>query len=109
LFAKISENHKKKSCGKFFNAHKFQFIVLNFTGRGYLINFKINHICLAIPGKILKIKNHLAEVDFDGVQKDINISLVDVEIGDYVMVHAGFAIEKMEIDVVADIQEYLKK
>ena len=69
---------------------------------------KYKHMCLAIPGKILKIKDHLAEVDFNGVQKDINITLVDVKVGEYVMVHAGFAIEKMEPDVVADIQGYLK-
>ena len=66
-------------------------------------------MCLAIPGKILEIKNHMAEVDFNGIVKDINIAMVDVEKGDYVMVHAGFAIEKMEPDVVADIQGYLSE
>lgn len=66
-------------------------------------------MCLAIPGKILTINKQLATVDFDGVEKDINISLVEVKIGDYVMVHAGFAIEKMDPEVVVDIQGYLKK
>lgn len=65
-------------------------------------------MCLAIPGKIIKIKNQLAEVDFQGVKKEINISIVDVKIGDYVMVHAGFAIEKMEKDNVKEIKAYLK-
>jgi len=64
-------------------------------------------MCLAIPGKITKIKNQLAEVDFQGVKKEINISIVDVKIGDYVMVHAGFAIEKMEKDNVKEIESYL--
>ncbi|MDP1834111.1 MAG: HypC/HybG/HupF family hydrogenase formation chaperone [Candidatus Moranbacteria bacterium] len=64
-------------------------------------------MCLAIPGKILKIKGQIAEVDFNGIRKDINIVMVDVEAGDFVMVHAGFAIEKMEPEVVADIQGYL--
>jgi len=66
-------------------------------------------MCLAIPGKIIKIKDHIAEVDFDGIRKDINISLVNVKVGEYVMVHAGFAIEKMELDLVTDIQKYLNE
>jgi hydrogenase expression/formation protein HypC len=53
-------------------------------------------MCLAIPGKIVKIKGQMAEADFQGVRKDINISLVDVKIGDWVIVHAGFAIEKTD-------------
>lgn len=64
-------------------------------------------MCLAIPGKIIKINNQLATVDFNGVEKEINISLVDVKKGDYVMVHAGFAIEKMELSHVKDIKSYL--
>ncbi|PIP27252.1 MAG: HypC/HybG/HupF family hydrogenase formation chaperone [Candidatus Moranbacteria bacterium CG23_combo_of_CG06-09_8_20_14_all_39_10] len=66
-------------------------------------------MCLAIPGKILKIKGQIAEVDFDGIKKEINVAIVDVKVGDFVMVHAGFAIEKMEPDLVADIQGYLNK
>jgi len=65
-------------------------------------------MCLAIPGKIIRIKNQLAEVDFQGVKKEINISIVDVKVGDYVMVHAGFAIEKMEKENVKEINAYLK-
>lgn len=63
-------------------------------------------MCLAIPGKILKIKDQLAVVDFQGVQKEINISLVDVKIGEYVMVHAGFAIEKMDKNYVDELVSY---
>lgn len=65
-------------------------------------------MCLAIPGKIIKIKDQLAIVDFQGVKKEINISIVDVKVGDYVMVHAGFAIEKMKKDNVKEIKAYLK-
>lgn len=65
-------------------------------------------MCLAIPGKIIKIKNQLAVVDFNGVEKEINVSLVDVGKGDYVMVHAGFAIEKMDKNYVDEIKKYLK-
>lgn len=53
-------------------------------------------MCLAIPGKIISIKNQQATVDFEGVKKEINISLVNAKKGDFVIVHAGFAIEKMD-------------
>jgi hydrogenase expression/formation protein HypC len=66
-------------------------------------------MCLAIPGKIIKIKDQLATVDFRGIKKEVNISLVKAKIGDYVMVHAGFAIEKMDQDYVDEMNEYLKK
>ena len=53
-------------------------------------------MCLAIPGKIVSIdeKKEHAIVDYgDGTKRKANVSLVDVKIGDYVLVHAGFAIE----------------
>ena len=63
-------------------------------------------MCLAFPGKIKKIKNQQATVDFDGVEKEVNISLVsDVKKEDYVIVHAGFAIEKMEPEVGIEKQK----
>lgn len=66
-------------------------------------------MCLAIPGKILKIKGQVAEIDFNGLRKDVNIAMVDVKIGDFVMVHAGFAIEKMAPELATEIQGYLDK
>lgn len=54
-------------------------------------------MCLAIPMKILKKDKENATVESSGLKKDINISfLKHVEIGDYVIVHAGFAIEKLD-------------
>jgi len=55
-------------------------------------------MCLAIPGKIKSIdkKTHHATVSFNGIEKNINIEVVDANIGDYVIAHAGFAIEKLE-------------
>lgn len=67
-------------------------------------------MCLAFPGKIIEIKNQQATVDFDGVQKHVSISLVsDAVIGDHVIVHAGFAIEKLsEEDAWIVLEEYEK-
>jgi hydrogenase expression/formation protein HypC len=51
-------------------------------------------MCLACPGKIVKIEGEFASVDYgaDGVRDKINISLVDAELGKYVLVQGGFAI-----------------
>ncbi len=53
-------------------------------------------MCLAVPGLIKSINGDEAEIDFGGVVRTANISLVDVEEEDYVIVHAGYAIEKLE-------------
>lgn len=56
-------------------------------------------MCLAIPGKVIEIdknKEH-AKVDYgEGTKRNANITLVDVKVGDYVLVHAGFAIEVLD-------------
>lgn len=54
-------------------------------------------MCLAIPGKITKIEGHSADVDFgDGTKRQVNISLIDAKVGQYIIVHAGFAIEILD-------------
>ena len=51
-------------------------------------------MCLAIPGKILKIDGNSALIDFDGIKQNVIIALIqNPEIGKYVIVHAGYAIE----------------
>lgn len=56
-------------------------------------------MCLAIPGKIVDIdaEKERAVVDYgDGTKREANITLVEVKIGDYVLVHAGFAIQVLD-------------
>ncbi|MEI8343509.1 MAG: HypC/HybG/HupF family hydrogenase formation chaperone [Candidatus Moraniibacteriota bacterium] len=67
-------------------------------------------MCLAFPGKIIALKNQQATADFDGVKKDINISLVPAaKVGDFVIVHAGFAISKLsKQDAWEVLKEYEK-
>ena len=53
-------------------------------------------MCLAIPGKILEIEGSSALVDFDGIKQKIIVALIkDPEVGKFVIVHAGYAIEMM--------------
>lgn len=63
-------------------------------------------MCLAIPGKVLEIDGSNAKVDFDGVKRDVVVGLCEgVEIGKYVIVHAGYAIEVMnEEDAMESIK-----
>jgi len=56
-------------------------------------------VCLAIPGKIVDIdaEKERAVVDYgDGTKREANITLVEVKVGDYVLVHAGFAIQVLD-------------
>ena len=54
-------------------------------------------MCLAIPSKIENIENNIATVDIDGVKKEVSLFLIeDARVGEYVLVHAGFAIEKID-------------
>lgn len=54
-------------------------------------------MCLAIPAKVVEINGDMAKVDFGaGAMREINISLVEAKIGEYVIVHAGYAIEVLD-------------
>jgi len=54
-------------------------------------------MCYAIPARVLKTNGDVATVDYGGVKKKANISLVEkLNVGDYVLIHAGFAIEKLD-------------
>lgn len=55
-------------------------------------------MCLAVPGKIIEKKeNNKAIVDFDGVKRTVDLSfLKNPKIGEFVLVHVGFAIEKVK-------------
>ncbi|MCQ2052610.1 MAG: HypC/HybG/HupF family hydrogenase formation chaperone [archaeon] len=53
-------------------------------------------MCLAIPGKIIAIKEQNGDIDFGGVVKQADLSMVDANVGDWVVVHAGFAIDVMD-------------
>ncbi|AGI48336.1 hydrogenase assembly chaperone HypC/HupF [Thermoplasmatales archaeon BRNA1] len=59
-------------------------------------------MCLAVPAKIVAIDGDEAQVDFGGTMKPANISMVDVKVGDWVVVHAGFAIEVMDEEEAAE-------
>ncbi len=65
-------------------------------------------MCLAIPGKIVSINGNSAIVDFDGIEQEVIIALVlNPEVGKYVIIHAGYAIEQMdEKDAMEAIEQW---
>ncbi|MCQ2546215.1 MAG: HypC/HybG/HupF family hydrogenase formation chaperone [Clostridia bacterium] len=69
-------------------------------------------MCVAIPGRVTEVDGSMAKVDFNGNSVNVNVGLVDPKVGQYVLVHAGCAIEVMEkeqaqeiIDLFADLEE----
>jgi hydrogenase expression/formation protein HypC len=54
-------------------------------------------MCLAIPALVKSVQGDKAQVDFgQGVLREINVTLVEVKVGEYVLVHAGYAIQKLD-------------
>ena len=67
-------------------------------------------MCLAYPGKIISIKGDNASVDFDGIEKEINVSLVSgAKKNDFVIVHAGFAIQKLSEQSAMEVFKLYEK
>jgi hydrogenase expression/formation protein HypC len=63
-------------------------------------------MCLAIPSKILKIKGQVADVDIGGNVKEVNIVLTpEAKVGDYVLLHAGYAIQIIDEKEAEEIFE----
>ncbi len=61
-------------------------------------------MCLAVPARIIEISGNTAVMEVDGVRRSANLSLVrEPKVGDYVIVHAGFAIQKWS---ESDVQEW---
>jgi hydrogenase expression/formation protein HypC len=72
-------------------------------------------VCLAIPGRIIEVvdeSNRLAKVDVGGVRRNVNIGLLDgddpIGPGDWVLIHVGFAISKIDEDEARATRELLE-
>ena len=68
-------------------------------------------MCLAIPSKIIKIdESGLGTVDVDGVKRDVSLLMIEnPHIGDYVIVHAGFALHKIDETVALESLQILRE
>lgn len=62
-------------------------------------------MCLAIPAKVVSLEGMIAKVDMMGNERTIGTDLVpEVKLGDYVLVHAGFAIEVIEKEIAQETE-----
>lgn len=60
-------------------------------------------MCLAIPGEVKSIEGKKAVVDFGGVSRKVDLSFLDdTVVGDWVLVHVGFAIQRVEEDIARE-------
>jgi hydrogenase expression/formation protein HypC len=72
-------------------------------------------MCLAVPGRIISLEGsdpllRTGKVDFAGVVKAVNLSYVpEAQLGDFVLVHVGFAISKVDEAEAAQVFEYLRE
>jgi hydrogenase expression/formation protein HypC len=68
-------------------------------------------MCVGVPSKIIKIEDSMAIIDVEEAQREVSLLLLDetAEIGDYVIVHAGFAIKKIQEEDAHENLRLMKK
>ncbi len=71
-------------------------------------------MCLAVPGRVVEIQGddelRMAKVDFSGVSREVCLAwLPEAEVGDYVLVHVGFAISRIDEEAARETLEMLSK
>ena len=67
-------------------------------------------MCLGIPGKVIEIEKNVAKVDVGGLLRDVSLDLCpDVSVGEYVLIHTGFAIQKVDEEEAKETFELLRQ
>ena len=67
-------------------------------------------MCLGIPGKVVEIEKNVAKVDVGGMLREISLDLCpDVSPGEYVLIHTGFAIQKVDEEEAKETLELLRQ
>ena len=67
-------------------------------------------MCIAIPAEVIELKDgNVAVVDYGSLQQEVRVDLVDVSIGEYVLVHVGFAIQKLSKEEALETLEIFKE
>jgi len=62
-------------------------------------------MCLAVPAKIVELQDHTATISVDGALREVDVSLIEEpRLGDFVLIHAGFAIHKWDKSEVEEFE-----
>lgn len=67
-------------------------------------------MCIAIPGEVIEKKEgNIGIIDFGDLRQEVRLDLVDVEIGEFVLVHVGFAIQKLTREEGLETREIFRQ
>lgn len=68
-------------------------------------------MCLAIPSKVVEIRDKMATIDLSGVRREVSLLILPEEaaVGDYVLVHAGFAIQRIDPEAAEEAMRLIKE
>jgi hydrogenase expression/formation protein HypC len=67
-------------------------------------------MCLGIPGKVIEINKNVAKVEVGGLLRDISLDLCpEVSLGDYVLIHTGFAIQRLDEEYAKETLDLLRQ
>jgi hydrogenase expression/formation protein HypC len=68
-------------------------------------------MCLAIPSKVVEIRDKMATIDLSGVRREVSLLLLSEEaaVGDYVLVHAGFAIQRIDPEAAEEALRLIRE
>jgi len=67
-------------------------------------------MCLSVPGKVVEIQDNMAKVEIGGVLRDVSMDVCpDVVVGEYVLIHTGFAIQKLDEKEALETLDLLRK
>lgn len=70
-------------------------------------------MCYAVPGRVVEVRGDVGIVDFgNGVRREVMLAMVNAKVGDYVLVHAGYAIkvldEESALEILKEFEEILR-
>jgi hydrogenase expression/formation protein HypC len=67
-------------------------------------------MCIAIPAEVVEMKgNNVGVVDYGDLRQEVQLDLVDVKVGDFVLVHVGFAIQKLSREEALETREIFRQ
>jgi hydrogenase expression/formation protein HypC len=67
-------------------------------------------MCLSVPGKVVEIRDNMAKVEVGGMLREVSTDVCpDVAVGEYVLIHTGFAIQRLDEKEALETLELLRK
>ncbi len=67
-------------------------------------------MCIAVPAEVIEIKDgNIGVVDYGDLQQEVKLDLVDVNVGEFVLVHVGFAIQKLSREEGLETREIFRQ